>query len=202
MNKYVKHFVTVTKHKWVVFKECAACGIVWQGIVHDLSKYSPTEFVPSARYFQGDKSPIEKEKAERGYSAAWLHHKGHNKHHWEYWTDFDKQGNIVANPIPRKYIVEMVCDWIGAGKVYSGDKWTQSSPWEYYNKVRAGRHFAPEVEQELVGLLAVIASNGLDRFHTVAKWYLRTKIGLNDLHTFAKKWLRSQEEKTDETNRR
>lgn len=180
MNRYFKHLVTITKHKWVVFKECAACGIVWQGIVHDLSKYSLTEFVSSARYFQGDKSPIEKEKAERGYSAAWLHHKGHNKHHWEYWTDFDNQGNIVANPIPRKYIVEMVCDWIGAGKVYSGDKWTQSSPLEYYNKVRVGRHFERETEQYLVDLLAIIAYFGLDEFHRIAK-----------------RWLRLQEEKTD-----
>ena len=47
-----KHFKTVCKHKQIVYRECKACGITWRGIVHDLSKYSPTEFVSSARYFQ------------------------------------------------------------------------------------------------------------------------------------------------------
>lgn len=91
-----KHFKTICKHKAVVFKECRACGITWQGLVHDLSKFSPAEFTASAKYFQGDKSPIEAEKEATGYSAAWNHHKGHNPHHWEYWTDFDEDGEVTV----------------------------------------------------------------------------------------------------------
>ena len=129
MGACVKHFKTVCKHKWVVFKECHACGITWQGIIHDMSKFGITEFVPSAKYFQGNRSPINAEKEKNGYSIAWLHHKGINKHHWEWWTDFDDEdGKIIANKIPYKYVVEMVCDWIGAGKVYSKEKWTQEEP--------------------------------------------------------------------------
>lgn len=164
-----KHFKTVMKHKAVVFHECKACGITWQGITHDLSKFSPTEFSASAKHFQGTRSPIEAEKESLGYSVAWLHHKGHNKHHWEWWTDFDDNGNIIANKIPTKYVIEMVCDWIGAGKVYSKEKWTQAEPHEYFQKVRAGRHFHPDTELIIGKLLVRLKLNGLDEFHKLCK---------------------------------
>ena len=64
MNVAWKHLKTILKHKAIVFRECKSCGIMWQGIKHDLSKLTPAEFLPSARYFQGDRSPIEKEKEE------------------------------------------------------------------------------------------------------------------------------------------
>lgn len=160
-----KHFKTVCKHKAVVFRECKACGIMWRGIVHDLSKFSRTEFSASAKHFQGNKSPIEAEKESDGYSVAWLHHKGHNKHHWEWWTDFDKDGNVIANKIPSENVIEMVCDWIGAGMVYSGEKWSEAEPLNYFNKVRAGRHFHPETEKLIVDLLEIIKWGGLEEFH-------------------------------------
>ena len=163
------HFKTICKHKAVVFKECRACGITWQGLTHDLSKYSREEFLASAKYFQGDRSPIEAEKEAAGYSKAWLHHKGCNKHHWEWWTDFADDGSVIANKIPSKYVIEMVCDWIGAGMVYGGEKWTQREPLNYYNKVRNGRHFHPETEELLVRLLEIIRDDGLERFHSVCK---------------------------------
>lgn len=170
MGSKWKHFKTVANHKKVVFGECRACGITWQGIVHDLSKFSKTEFAPSAKFFQGNRSPIEAEKEALGYSEAWLHHKAHNKHHWEYWCDYnDETGEVIPNRIPSKYVVEMVCDWIGAGKVYSKEKWTQSEPLDYYNKVRQGRHFHPETEELLVRLLEIIRDDGLARFHEVCK---------------------------------
>ena len=169
MGARIKHFKTICKHKAVVYKECRACGITWQGIVHDLSKFSIVEFSASAKYFQGNRSPIDAEKEEIGYSMAWLHHKGHNKHHWEWWTDFDNNGQVIANKIPVRYVVEMVCDWIGAGKVYSKEKWTQSEPLNYFNKVRDGRHFHPETEKVIVTLLEVIRDCGLDVFHTLCR---------------------------------
>lgn len=166
MKKYIKFFMIICKHKWYVFKECAACGIIWQGIIHDLSKFSPDEFFSSAKYYCEDKSPHYGDAAENGYSAAWLHHKGCNKHHWEYWTDFDEEdGSIKVNKIPYKYVVEMVCDWVGAGKVYSKDKWTKSSPIEYYYKVRSGRHFNRKTETLIVHFLRVIENHGLEEFH-------------------------------------
>ena len=164
-----EHFKTVRKHRKMVREECKSCGISWQGKIHDLSKYSRVEFFASAKYFQGDKSPIEVEKAKKGYSEAWLHHKGRNKHHWEWWTDFDDKGNVIANKIPSEYVIEMICDWIGAGKVYGQGQWTQEEPLNYYNKVREGRHFHPETEKLIVTLLEIIRDKGLERFHEVCR---------------------------------
>ena len=183
MGSRWKHFRTVCRHKAVVYHECKACGITWQGIVHDLSKVSPTEFSPSAKYFQGTGSPIEKEKAEKGYSEAWLHHKGCNKHHWEWWTDFADDGSIIANKIPVKYIIEMVCDWVGAGMVYGGGKWTQADPLNYYNKVRAGRHFEQSTEQLILYFLKTIRDDGLDIFHDACQEALKTERRLKRIPT-------------------
>lgn len=134
-NKYYKHFKTIVKHKKEVAKVCFKFGLYYQGIVHDLSKFSITEFAPSAKYFQGTSSPIDAEKAENGYSAAWLHHKAKNKHHQWYWMDWDNKQNPTPCRIPREYVYEMIADWIGAGKVYgqrAGREWSQSEPYNYY----------------------------------------------------------------------
>lgn len=160
-----KHFKTICKHKAVVYKECKACGIMWQGIIHDLSKFNPIEFSASAKHFQGNRSPIEAEKEDCGYSMAWLHHKGVNKHHWEWWIDFGSNGEIIANKIPMKYVIEMICDYIGAGKVYSKEKWTQEEPLNYFLKVRKGRYFHPETEELIIQFLTIIRDAGLDVFH-------------------------------------
>ena len=169
MGKYWRHFLTVSRHRHEVFKQCWACGIGWRGLVHDLSKYGFTEFVPSAKHFQGNRSPIEAEKEAIGYSKAWLHHKSHNKHHWEYWTDFAHDGSVIANKIPIQYVIEMCCDWIGAGKVYSKEKWTTAEPLAYYYKVRAGRYFHPDTEAVLVHSMELIRDEGLDAFHKYAR---------------------------------
>lgn len=134
MENYIKHFKTIIKHKWYVGVECFKRGLYWQGIIHDLSKLSFTEFFTSAKYFQEFKSPIDAEKADIGYSVAWLNHKAKNKHHWMYWTD-RKDGKEIAVPMPEKYIQEMVCDYIGAGKAYNTEKWTPAEPLNYYNNI-------------------------------------------------------------------
>lgn len=174
--KILKHFKTIVRHKVIVCLECIKCGQVWRGIMHDNSKFSFTEFLPSARYFQGDRSPIEAEKAAIEYSIAWQHHMGHNPHHWEYWIDFNSDGQVIANKIPYPYVVEMVCDWIGASMVYNNGKWNQSEPLKYYNKVRSGRHFHPDTERILVKFLKCINDKGLKEFHRMArsrvvKWF-------------------------------
>lgn len=169
MSAIYKHFKTVCKHKYEVFKECRACGIPVQGLIHDLSKFSITEFASSAKYFQGNRSPINAEKDAIGYSSAWLHHKGHNKHHWEYWTDFGSNGEVIPAKIPYKYVVEIVCDWIGAGKVYSYGNWNQTDPLSYYNYVRAGRYFNPKTEKLILLFLNTIKDHGLEQFHRLAR---------------------------------
>lgn len=133
MNKYIGHFCTVTKHKWIVFKLCCRAGIPWRGFVHDLSKFSPTEFIESAKFYQGGKrSPIPAAREKNGYSKAWLHHKGRNKHHVEYWVD--ERAPEKYPIIPYKYTIEMICDSLSAGIVYYGKNWTNNSELEYWEK--------------------------------------------------------------------
>lgn len=169
INKYIAHIKTVFKHKSVVFSLMWKCGYGLQGFKHNLSKFSPTEFLSSAKYFQGTRSPIEKEKETKGYSEAWLHHKGHNKHHWEYWIDFGKEGEIIAYKIPWRYVVEMVCDYVAAGKTYSKGKWTQHEPLEYHNRVKKQRHFHPETLKLLETFLEIIDKDGLEKFIETAR---------------------------------
>lgn len=169
MNPYWNHFKTITKHKFVVMSECFKCGQPIRGLMHDNSKFGLTEFFSSARNFHGSKSPIDVEKEKRGYSLAWQHHKGHNPHHWEYWID--NVGSRANNPIkiPYNYVVEMLCDWIGAGKVYSKEHWTQEEPYTYYMRVREKRIIHPETEGLVLFFLETIRDEGLESFHSFAR---------------------------------
>lgn len=131
INDIYNHFCKISKHKFYVAIECFKKGLYWQGIVHDLSKYSMIEFCSSAKYFSGTGSPIDNEKRERGYSLAWLNHKAKNKHHWDYWVDFVEGAPVPCN-IPDKYLLEMVSDMIGASKAYKGGKYDSSEPLKYF----------------------------------------------------------------------
>ena len=110
-----QHFCTITKHRWKVREGCFRVGLYWQGLTHDLSKYSPTEFRVGARFYQGNRSPNAAEREEKGYSEAWIHHKGRNRHHFEYWTDMNRETRQYESVVmPRKFLVEMVMDRIAA----------------------------------------------------------------------------------------
>ena len=131
----IKHFKTITKHRHKVISHCFRAGIGFQGLFHDLSKYSPTEFIPGAKYYLGTRSPTEKERAILGYSVAWMHHKGRNKHHFEYWSDVNPETRRYEPvPMPLCYITEMFCDRVAASKIYQGDKYTDASALEYYRR--------------------------------------------------------------------
>lgn len=133
MNKW-KHFKTVCTHKKNVFKMCRKTGITWQGITHDLSKFSPVEFNESAKYYCGDRSPINACKEANGYSLAWFHHRGRNKHHWQYWVDqIDTESNVVT-AMPYKYALEMFCDCIGASMTYLGKDFTYQKEYEWWTE--------------------------------------------------------------------
>ena len=117
LKNFFGHLSVVTRHKWGVFKNCVRCGIPMRGILHDLSKFSPQEFFESVKYFQGNRSPIGASRRANGMSRAWLHHKGRNKHHTEYWFDAE----CAEQPLmPYKYAVECVCDKLAATKTYAG----------------------------------------------------------------------------------
>jgi hypothetical protein len=126
---FLKYLRVVIRHKTAVFRACIAAGLYIQAITHDLSKFSFLEFIEYAFYFQG--TPRDKKRHERGFAIAWQHHKGHNPHHYEYWVDDPDNGGIPLI-IPYKYAMEMVCDWIGAGKVYNPSEWTIAEPLKYW----------------------------------------------------------------------
>ena len=130
---FAGHLKTILKHKHMVFIHCIKAGILFQGIKHDLSKFSPTEFFAGVKYFTGDRSPTEKERRENGASKAWMHHKGRNRHHFEYWTDYNPQTRkIEPVKMPIKYVKEMFCDRVSASKVYLGKDYTDEHPIKYF----------------------------------------------------------------------
>lgn len=162
-SKAWKHFYTITKHRHKVIRNCARAGILWQGLRHDLSKYSPTEFLAGARYYQGDKSPNEGEREKYGYSKAWMHHKGRNRHHFEYWTDYSKTERRVAPvKMPMKYVIEMFCDRVAASKVYQGRNYNDNHPLEYFLGGKSKRMIHPETSDLIESLLIMLSEKGED----------------------------------------
>ena len=162
--KALEHFKTITKHRHLVIKHCFMAGIAYQGLFHDLSKYSPTEFLPGAKYYQGDRSPNEKERELHGYSAAWLHHKGRNKHHFEYWVDLNpatKKYEPVEMPL--NYLTEMFCDRVAASKIYQGEKYTDSSALEYFRRGNARAKMHPNTADILEEWLIMLAEQGEEK---------------------------------------
>lgn len=129
------HWKTVRTHRKWVRHYCHLAGITWRGIKHDLSKYSPTEFFESARYWTGTHSPIDEAKKAQGYSHAWLHHRGRNPHHWAYWADNFSEGLTIL-PMPMNDFVEMVCDFLGAGRAYSGKGFSYTGERTWWLKER------------------------------------------------------------------
>ena len=131
--RYWKHLKTITKHKLLVMDGCFKVGLIRQGLTHDLSKYSRVEFWTSARFYQGNRSPIFAERTEKGYSEVWMHHKGRNPHHFEYWTDWNTETKqYEAKPMPRKYLVESIMDRRAASMVYMGSEYRADAPLNYF----------------------------------------------------------------------
>lgn len=129
----IGHLKTVCTHKKYVFINCLYAGIPIRGLLHDLSKFSPREFLEGIRYYQGNRSPIDACKEANGYSEAWMHHKGRNRHHYEYWQDnFDKGG--IPLQMPFKDALELVCDYLGAGMAYSQENFTYQSEYEWWKR--------------------------------------------------------------------
>ena len=163
--KWLEHLRTVNHHRRLVRQGCFAVGLYRQGLCHDLSKYAPVEFLVGARYYQGDHSPNEAERLEKGYSAAWLHHKGRNKHHLEYWIDYAPERNYQMGgmEMPARYVVEMFCDRIAACQTYQKDRYTDASPWEYYAKSLGHYVIHPNTQALLERMLLMLRDEGEER---------------------------------------
>lgn len=170
LKKAWLHFKLITKHKYEVFKLCIKAGIPFRGFMHDWSKYGPTEFIESMKYYQGNRSPIPVARTENGYSKAWLHHKGRNKHHIEYWYDWQ---SIEKTPkIPYKYVVEMICDQIAAGIIYRGKQWNNNDPINYWNNFEKSRElYNPKIEKYITKVKEDVAKFGIDK--VINKKYLK-----------------------------
>lgn len=185
----VGHLKTITKHKILVAKGCFKLGLYYQGIMHDMSKYSPTEFIPGVRYYQGTASPNNQERLKNGVSKAWLHHKGRNKHHFEYWIDYSldhSQKGLVGMKIPKKYMAEMFVDRISAGKIYNGDHFSQKSPLEYFEHGVGGSIMSDASRKYLERLLEMYAVKGEKYTFAYLKKDLREDIsGYDRISPFA-----------------
>lgn len=166
------HLKTINTHRSKVMHLCFRCGLYKQGLAHDLSKYSPQELRTGFRYFQGNRSPIDKQKEVEGYSASWLHHKGRNRHHWEYWIDNGLHG-VMAVKMPFNFVVEMFCDRVAACQVYQKVKYTDRSALDYYLFGRDKLLIHPETDRQILYLLAYLSHHGLDQTITLIRKLLK-----------------------------
>lgn len=176
MNAW-KHFKTITYHRYLVMRGCFKLGLYWQGLTHDLSKYSPSEFFVGVKYYQGTRSPNNAEREAIGYSSAWLHHKGRNKHHYEYWLDYSPTSEegcvILPAPMPDRYIAEMFADRIAASKVYNGADYRDDSPLKYYLLGRGNAPLHPYTREMLEKLLYMLAEKGEKETFSYLRTFLK-----------------------------
>jgi len=159
-----------------VIAHCAKAGIFWQGLFHDLSKYSPREFWAGAKYYKGTESPNVGERKDKGYSEAWLHHKGVNKHHFEYWTDYSVvERRVVPIKMPLRYVAEMFCDRVAASKIYNGDKYTDRDSLEYFLRSKSRRFIHEETSDFLEKLLQMLADEGEEKTFSYLREIIKKK---------------------------
>lgn len=170
----IKHFLTITKHRHKVMHYCFKCGLYKQGLLHDLSKYSFIEFFNGAKYYDGTKSPHHNERLTKGYSDAWMHHKGRNKHHSEYWYDWSNiEKRYVPIPMPNKYIGEMFCDRLAASKVYNKKNFTPDIPLNYYLSKQHEVIMHEDTKQKIEFLLRMYQSEGEKKTFKYIKKHFR-----------------------------
>ena len=170
--KLFRHFITITRHRHAVIRNAFSAGILWQGLFHDLSKYSPTEFFAGVKnYTDGTRSPNEREREIHGYSRAWMHHKGRNRHHFEYWVDISPETkNYEPVKMPLRYLAEMFCDRVAASEIYQGKAYTDAHPLQYFERGRARNYMHKETAEHLHYWLTVLAEKGRrEAFATVKK---------------------------------
>lgn len=163
IRKFFGHLSTVMHHRHQVLIHCIKAGIPWRGLTHDLSKFSPTEFIPGVLCYQGNRSPNEQERELYGFSKAWMHHKGRNRHHFEYWTDYNTvTRRMEPVKMPDVFIFEMFCDRVAASKTYNKEKYNDSMPLEYFLRAKHRRIIEAETSRKLELLLTMLRDKGED----------------------------------------
>ncbi|MCD8105451.1 MAG: DUF5662 family protein [Lachnospiraceae bacterium] len=190
-RKVKGHLKTITEHKLLVMSGCFRIGLYWQGLTHDLSKYMPSELLEGFRYYEdGKSSPNNGERRDKGYSEAWMHHKGRNRHHFEYWLDYREPGKkgAAAAPkdacgvpsslqvvqMPRRYVAEMLMDRIAASKNYNKKTYTQHDSLAYFEKGKGHYLMHPQTRKELRGMLRILDERGEDELvRFVKEYYLK-----------------------------
>lgn len=161
-QKFFLHLRTIVKHKRLVLSCCWRAGLYWQGLWHDMSKFSPVEFFPGVKYYQGDRSPNDMQRITKGYSAAWLNHKGRNRHHLEYWIDYNPEqyGQYSGLKMPLNYLIESVCDRIAASKVYNGNFYTDQDALNYYLRSKIAYLVHDDTDRKFMEYLEALAQKG------------------------------------------
>ena len=172
--KWLGHLRTISEHKKLVMQGCFRLGLYSQGLLHDLSKYMPSEFLVGAKYYQGFRSPNNAEREAIGYSSAWLHHKGRNKHHYEYWIDVSAHevDGLVIIEMPVKYVVEMYADRVAASKVYNKGHYTDDMPLKYFEYGKDNMLMGEKSKALMEKLLVMLANKG----EAETEAYIRKKI--------------------------
>ena len=176
--KWREHLQTINHHRKLVRQHCFAVGLYRQGLMHDLSKYKPVEFLVGAKYYQGTCSPNNAERAAIGYSSAWLHHKGRNKHHLEYWIDYSmgEESQMCGMKMPVVYVVEMFCDRVAASKTYRRENYTQADAYDYYMRSKDHYLIHPDTQALLESLLIMLKDEGEEKtFAYIKKKVLKNK---------------------------
>lgn len=136
MIKHLKYLRYLARHKWFVLVACFRRGLYWQGIIHDWSKFLPSEWIPYANFFYGFKPTEEDRRRSRvifGYDCwpssewmrdrfnrAWLAHQHRSPHHWQHWILRNDDGTTFPVEMPHRYVLEMLADWDGAGRAITG----------------------------------------------------------------------------------
>ena len=136
MKRYLNYLKYVMKHKYFVFvaawKIQPSIHLMYRALVHDLSKFKPSEFIPSAKTFYApDGSKQYNETVE--FNQAWNDHQKRNKHHWQYFMLKMDRGDIKCMSMPTIYLLEMLADWLGAGRCINGS-WDYTIKWYDINK--------------------------------------------------------------------
>ena len=165
MKQYLNYLKYVLIHKYFVTVECFKVGLYWRGIVHDLSKFRLSEFVPYANFFYTKKrngtgyyKPTD--TGDKAFDFAWLLHQKRNKHHWQWWTLPEDDGGIKVIKMDEIFTNEMICDWIGAGKAQGffspkDDKYFETRKWYIANKNKMNLH--PHTRRLIECTLEIIA---------------------------------------------
>lgn len=152
MQNLIKHLKTIHVHRKWVRKYCFKLGFYWQGLTHDLSKYSLTE-LSMCKYYTGKGSPHQVAREVLGYSPSWIHHYHTNKHHHMFWVDETETGELAPMKMPYKFVIESFADMLGASKAYNPKDWKPQMLLDYWEQKCVGKRLMHEDSIKLLDCL-------------------------------------------------